>query len=125
MSRIRIIIGSTGVFVLLALSAWGCSSSNDGGQPAAAEMATSGFQIASPNFSDVRPIKRIPIQNTCYGENLSPPLYWSGAPEGTQSYALLSEDIDHQAGTWVHMPANLEHSVQTKTAVVMLLLLLK
>ncbi len=36
-------------------------------------------------------------------------------------------DDQHEAGpgTWVHMPANLKHSIRTKTAVVMLLILLK
>lgn len=110
--------------LLLTLIAWGCSSSDDGGQPAAALLA-SDFQVTSPNFSDVRPKKRIPIQNTCYGENLSPPLLWSGAPEGTQSYALISEDIDHQTGTWVHwvmynIPASVTEvaeGISTSTAV--------
>ena len=90
--------------LLLALLAWGCSSSSDDGgdQPAAAELAETGFQIGSPNFSEVRPKVRIPVRNTCYGENLSPPLFWSGAPDGTQSYALVAEDIDHETGTWVH-----------------------
>ena len=100
-------------------------SGDDGDQPAAANPDGSAFQIASPNFSDVRPIKRIPIQNTCYGENLSPPLYWSGAPDRTQSYALITEDIDHQAGTWVHwvlynIPSGvteLVEGVSTSTAV--------
>jgi quercetin dioxygenase-like cupin family protein len=30
-----------------------------------------------------------------------------------------------QAGTWVHMPANLKHSIKARTPVVMLLVLLK
>jgi quercetin dioxygenase-like cupin family protein len=30
-----------------------------------------------------------------------------------------------QPGTWVHMPAGLRHSIQAKTPVVMLLLLVK
>jgi hypothetical protein len=30
-----------------------------------------------------------------------------------------------QAGTWVHMPAGLKHSIKAKTPVVMLLVLLK
>jgi quercetin dioxygenase-like cupin family protein len=37
----------------------------------------------------------------------------------------LGDDIQEaQAGTWVHMPANLKHSIKTKTPVVMLLVLL-
>ncbi len=38
----------------------------------------------------------------------------------------LGEDVQEaQAGTWVHMPANLKHSIKAKTPVVMLLVLLK
>jgi quercetin dioxygenase-like cupin family protein len=38
----------------------------------------------------------------------------------------LGDDIQEaRAGTWVHMPANLKHSIKAKTPVVMLLVLLK
>jgi quercetin dioxygenase-like cupin family protein len=38
----------------------------------------------------------------------------------------LGDDVQEaQAGTWVHMPAGLKHSIQAKTPVVMLLVLLK
>ena len=38
----------------------------------------------------------------------------------------LGDDVQEaQAGTWVHMPAGLKHSIKAKTPVVMLLLLLK
>jgi len=38
----------------------------------------------------------------------------------------LGDDVQSaQAGTWVHMPANLKHSIKAKTPVVMLLVLLK
>ena len=35
------------------------------------------------------------MKYTCYGENISPPLSWTGAPDGTLSFALIAEDIDH------------------------------
>lgn len=44
---------------------------------------------------------------------------------GEASLTLGEDSVEAQTGTWVHMPANLKHSVQTKTPVVMLLLLLK
>jgi quercetin dioxygenase-like cupin family protein len=38
----------------------------------------------------------------------------------------LGDDVQEaRAGTWVHMPANLKHSIKAKTPVVMLLVLLK
>ncbi|MBI1898671.1 MAG: YbhB/YbcL family Raf kinase inhibitor-like protein [Acidobacteria bacterium] len=44
----------------------------------------------------------IPQQHTCEGEDSSPPLAWSGAPEGTKSFALILDDPDAPAGTWNH-----------------------
>ncbi len=38
---------------------------------------------------------------------------------------LGDDQHEAKAGTWVHMPAGLRHSIQAKTPVVMLLLLLK
>jgi len=43
-----------------------------------------------------------------------------------RSRRTTSSAGDHaEAGTWVHMPANLKHSIKAKTPVVMLLVLLK
>ena len=59
--------------------------------------------MTSPNFQQTaRPYERIPHENTCYGENVSPPLSWSRAPEPTVSFALIAEDVDHHTGNWVH-----------------------
>lgn len=44
----------------------------------------------------------IPKKYTCDGADLSPPLQWSGAPSGTKSFALIMDDPDAPAGTWVH-----------------------
>jgi quercetin dioxygenase-like cupin family protein len=45
--------------------------------------------------------------------------------KGEASVGLGDDAQEAQAGTWVHMPANLEHSIKAKTPVVMLLVLLK
>lgn len=47
----------------------------------------------------------IPSKYTCDGEDISPPLSWSGVPEGTKSIALISDDPDAPMGTWVHWVA--------------------
>ncbi len=44
----------------------------------------------------------IPKKYTCDGENVSPPLEWSGIPKGTKSLALIADDPDAPHGTWVH-----------------------
>ncbi|MFO8062854.1 MAG: YbhB/YbcL family Raf kinase inhibitor-like protein [bacterium] len=44
----------------------------------------------------------IPKKYTCQGEEISPPVKWSGIPEGTKSIALISDDPDAPMGTWVH-----------------------
>ena len=45
--------------------------------------------------------------------------------KGEASVGLGDDVQDAQAGTWVHMPANLKHSIKAKTPVVMLLVPLK
>jgi Raf kinase inhibitor-like YbhB/YbcL family protein len=44
----------------------------------------------------------IPVQYSCHGENLSPPLEWAGVPEGTESLALLMNDPDSEPPGFVH-----------------------
>ena len=49
----------------------------------------------------------IPSRHTCEGDDISPPLAWSGAPPGTKSLALIVDDPDAPNPkapkmTWVH-----------------------
>ena len=44
----------------------------------------------------------IPARYTCDGEDVSPPLEWSGVPEGAKSLALTCDDPDAPSGLWVH-----------------------
>ena len=44
----------------------------------------------------------IPVRHTCDGEDVSPPLSWSGVPQETRGLALISDDPDAPGGTWVH-----------------------
>ena len=45
--------------------------------------------------------------------------------QGEAQLGLGDDSIEARAGAWVHMPAQLRHSVRAKTPVVMLLVLLK
>jgi Raf kinase inhibitor-like YbhB/YbcL family protein len=58
--------------------------------------------LTSSAFSDG---ERIPKRYTCDGEDLSPPLSWSGAPDGTVSFAVICDDPDAPMGTWHHWAA--------------------
>jgi len=44
----------------------------------------------------------IPAKYTCDGQGISPPLKWEQIPQGTKSFALISDDPDAPAGIWVH-----------------------
>jgi Raf kinase inhibitor-like YbhB/YbcL family protein len=57
------------------------------------------FVLQSSAFEHGEPI---PVRHTCEGEDLSPPLSWSGAPEGTLSLALVVDDPDAPGETFTH-----------------------
>ncbi|MGH7942315.1 MAG: YbhB/YbcL family Raf kinase inhibitor-like protein [Limisphaerales bacterium] len=58
-----------------------------------------GFSINSDAFSSNG---MIPKKYSGQGENISPPLAWSGEPDGTKSFALIVDDPDVPLGTFVH-----------------------
>ena len=41
----------------------------------------------------------VPQEYTCDGEDISPPLAWSGVPDSTKSLALICDDPDAPMGT--------------------------
>ncbi|RIA45471.1 YbhB/YbcL family Raf kinase inhibitor-like protein [Dichotomicrobium thermohalophilum] len=55
--------------------------------------------LISPAFADG---DRLPEKYARGDRNLSPPLRWHGAPDGTRSFALLVEDPDAPGGTFRH-----------------------
>ena len=57
------------------------------------------MKLRSISFADGA---TIPRRFTCDGEDLSPPLAWSGAPASTRSFVLLCDDPDAPGGTWHH-----------------------
>jgi len=64
-----------------------------------AQTTDATLQLTSPAFAAEG---IIPVQYTCTGKNTSPELNWTGAPEGTKSFALIVNDPDAPVGTWVH-----------------------
>jgi Raf kinase inhibitor-like YbhB/YbcL family protein len=62
------------------------------------------FEIVSTAFAADGPI---PARYTCEGDEMSPPLAWTGAPAGTRSFVLIVDDPDAPDPaaprmTWVH-----------------------
>jgi Raf kinase inhibitor-like YbhB/YbcL family protein len=58
--------------------------------------------LVTPAFA---PGGAIPSEYTCDGADISPPLSWSGLPQGTQSLVLVVEDPDAPSGTFRHWAA--------------------
>jgi Raf kinase inhibitor-like YbhB/YbcL family protein len=66
---------------------------------------TNKFTLSSPDFVDGATIPNIHVFNGMgfKGGNVSPALAWSGAPAGTQSFALMLHDPDAPTGSgWWH-----------------------
>jgi Raf kinase inhibitor-like YbhB/YbcL family protein len=57
------------------------------------------MEVKSTAFQDGA---MIPKLYTCDGQDISPPLSWSGVPPETKSIALIMDDPDAPMGTWVH-----------------------
>ena len=58
-----------------------------------------GLQLVSPAFKHN---EFIPEKYTCDGKDINPPLLIENIPSGTKSMALIVDDPDAPAGTWVH-----------------------
>lgn len=56
------------------------------------ELTSTAFQHNSP----------IPVEYTCDGRDISPPLKWGSMPEGVRSLVLICDDPDAPRGPWTH-----------------------
>jgi Raf kinase inhibitor-like YbhB/YbcL family protein len=77
----------------------GTSALSSGKLYSRAKGGTMALQITSPDFSAG---ETVPKKTTCDGPDVSPRLSWSNAPAATQTFALIMDDPDAPAGTWVH-----------------------
>src|SRR5258705_3760185 len=74
---------------------------------AVAARAADPFTLTSTTFKDGQMMPRKVANNlsnnpNCVGENVSPQLSWTGAPDGTKSFAILMEDPEGRGGAGVH-----------------------
>lgn len=79
----------------------GCGGSNGESRAPAPGGA---LTVTSSAFVDGGPI---PVDFTCEGKDVSPPLHWTGVPAGTKSFAVIVEDPDapdpaRPERIWVH-----------------------
>ena len=79
----------------LALAACGGGDRVEGPPPSAPDRIT----LTSRAFADGG---TIPKRYSCDGDEVSPPLAWTGVPDDARELALLVEDPDAPGGTFVH-----------------------
>ena len=92
----RSVAASLSILATMAMVCSGCGRREEAA-PAAAVDGT--MVVTSPAFAAGQPI---PAKYTADGEDVSPPLQWTGIPEGARSIALICDDPDAPGGTWVH-----------------------
>ena len=65
----------------------------------AKQIPSKGMTITSSAFKNG---EKIPIEYTCQGQNINPPLTFSGFPSNTKSLVLIINDSDTQSSNWTH-----------------------
>jgi hypothetical protein len=65
-------------------------------EPIQSEME---FILTSEDILEGEPI---PSKYACNGDDISPPLAWSGAPDKTNSFVLIMDDPEAPVGLWIH-----------------------
>ena len=97
-----LLVLTTVVAGLIGAGCGGGSSGKGGGAGTAATPSVNGggsIAVTSSAFDGGQPV---PVKFTCEGDNVPPPLRWSGVPAGTSEVALVLEDPDAPSGTFVH-----------------------
>jgi Raf kinase inhibitor-like YbhB/YbcL family protein len=79
---------------LLILYVAGCSNKTEPLPASAAKI-----QVTSSVLQEGQPI---PDKYTGHGQDVSPPLQWTGAPPQTKSFAIVCDDPDAPDGTFTH-----------------------
>lgn len=92
--RCTLVVVLPTVLCLTVILLAGCEPKEE--LPREEEMTLS---VSSSAFQDGA---QIPSKYTCQGQDVSPPVEWSEPPAGTQSFALIMEDLDAPGGVFTH-----------------------
>jgi Raf kinase inhibitor-like YbhB/YbcL family protein len=109
-----IFISLTLIFMMLASCTASATTTSQPSATTAPETESTGTEatmsltLTSDAFATGQ---SIPAKYSCTGKNISPSLAWTEPPASTNSFALIVDDPDAPAGTWVHwvlynIPAN-------------------
>src|ERR1035438_1983132 len=85
--------------LMFLLGAVGGSTVASQSHPSAGGRSSMTLVLKSTAFA---PGTEIPKKYSCEAADVSPALEWSGPPTRTVSFALIMDDPDAPAGTWVH-----------------------
>jgi Raf kinase inhibitor-like YbhB/YbcL family protein len=85
--------------LVLLLGTVGGSTLASQSHPSAGGRSSMTLVLKSTAFA---PGTEIPKKHSCEAADVSPALEWSGSPARTVSFALIMDDPDAPAGTWVH-----------------------
>ena len=66
------------------------------------ENAPNKIKVQSVAFAEGGPLVLQQAHGNCGGQNVSPPLSWSGVPLKTRSVAIVMSDPDVSGGAWTH-----------------------
>ncbi|RCG30999.1 YbhB/YbcL family Raf kinase inhibitor-like protein [Sphaerisporangium album] len=80
--------------LVAAITLAGCSA--EGATPA------SGLKVSSPAFADGAAIPRKHACAAQGGQDVSPPLKWSGVPSSARELAIVVDDPDAPGGSYIH-----------------------
>jgi len=91
--------GSIALLIMFAVACAKQPAPQNSPTTQSSQNAAGGMKLTSSAFAEGQ---RIPRPYTCDGVNISPPLEWSGVPKSAQTLAIIADDPDAPAGTWVH-----------------------
>ena len=91
-------IARAGLVISVGLGLCLGACSGDSKAAAIPDAPAGSMKLTSPAFAEGG---MIPDNNTCKGANTSPVLAWTGAPSGTQGFAVVFTDLTGALTHWV------------------------